>query len=104
MAVDDGAGQAGSMRLDRFLWFARLAKTRQAAQALAVAGTLRLDGRRIDRAHAPVRIGSVIAFVQGSRVRVIRIAMLPERRGPAAEAAMLYDELANPVDVPEARA
>lgn len=88
------------MRLDRFLWFARLAKTRGAAQAYAEAGTLRLDGRRIDRAHAPVRIGSVIAFVQAGTVRVIRVEALPKRRGPAPEARACYIDLANRIDAP----
>lgn len=92
------------MRLDRYLWFARLARTRGAAQALAEAGRVRLDGRRIDRAHAPVRVGSTLVFVHGSRVRVLRIAALPTRRGPASEAATLYADLANPVDAPESGA
>jgi len=98
----------GVMRLDRFLWFARLAKTRSAAQALAEAGMLRLDGRRIDRAHANVRIGSVLAFPLHGRVRVLRVEALPTRRGPAAEAATLYTSLesfaSNPVDAPESGA
>ena len=83
------------MRIDRFLWYARLARSRSVAQAMAEAGTIRLDGRRVDRAHLAVRAGSVLAFVQGSVVRVIRIDTLPARRGPAAEAASLYVELAN---------
>lgn len=92
------------MRLDRFLWFARLARTRNAAQTMAEAGNLRLDGRRIERAHVPVRVGSTLAFMQGERVRVIRIDALPRRRGPAAEAATLYTDLANTVDAPESGA
>lgn len=83
------------MRIDRFLWFARLARSRSAAQAMAEAGTLRLDGRRVDRAHLPVRVGSVLAFVQGDRVRIVRVAALPARRGPPAEAQALYLDLAN---------
>ncbi|MBY0519743.1 MAG: RNA-binding S4 domain-containing protein [Sphingomonas sp.] len=81
------------MRLDRFLWFARLARSRGVAQAMAEAGTMRLDGRRVDRAHAAVRVGSVLAFVQGSGVRVLRVEALPARRGPATEAATLYLDL-----------
>lgn len=99
---------APTMRLDRFLWFARLAKTRGAAQKIAEAGTLRLDGRRIERAHAPVRVGAVLAFPLGGRVRVLRVEALPSRRGPAAEAAALYTalEIAAPkgVDAPESGA
>lgn len=81
------------MRLDRFLWFARFAKTRSAAQALAQTGNVRVDGRRIERGHVPVRVGSTLAFVQGSRVRAIRIEKLPPRRGPAPEAQACYTDL-----------
>jgi ribosome-associated heat shock protein Hsp15 len=82
-----------TMRLDRYLWFARLVKTRTAAQDMAEAGTLRLDGRRIERSSAQVRVGSVIAFPLRGSVRVLRVEMLPHRRGPAPEAAALYQEL-----------
>jgi ribosome-associated heat shock protein Hsp15 len=82
-----------TMRLDRFLWFARIAKTRSAAQAIAEKGTLRLDGRRIERSAAPVRIGSVLAFPLYGDVRVIRIEALPGRRGPPAEALACYQNL-----------
>ncbi|MEO9130735.1 MAG: S4 domain-containing protein [Sphingomonas sp.] len=81
------------MRLDRFLWFVRLAKTRSAAQALAQTGSFRIDGRRVERGHAPVRVGSTLAFVQGNWVRVIRIEKLPPRRGPAPEAQACYSDL-----------
>ena len=82
------------MRLDRFLWFARLAKTRTIAQQLAEAGHLRIDGRVIDRAHCPVRIGNVLTFAAHGRVRAIRVLALPPRRGPAAEAQGCYADLA----------
>ena len=80
------------MRLDRFLWWTRLTKTRQVAQALAEAGTLRIDGRRIERAHCPVRIGDTLTFHHANRVRVIRVEALPTRRGPAPEAQACYSE------------
>ncbi|WP_425229181.1 RNA-binding S4 domain-containing protein [Sphingomonas sp.] len=81
------------MRLDRFLWWARLAKTRSAAQAIAADGRLRIDGRAVDRAHAAVRVGNVLTYAAGARVRGIRVGALPARRGPAAEAQGCYDEL-----------
>lgn len=84
------------MRIDKFLWFARLAKTRSAAQAMVESGTIRLDGRRVVRAHLPVRVGSVIALVHAGAVRVLRVEALPHRRGPAPEAAALITDIANP--------
>jgi ribosome-associated heat shock protein Hsp15 len=94
------------MRLDRFLWFARIVKKRELAQAMAESGHLRIDGRAVDRAHAPVRIGNVLTFAgHAGRVRVLRIESLPARRGPATEAAQLYTDLATlPVDAPESGA
>jgi ribosome-associated heat shock protein Hsp15 len=86
-------GETETMRLDRFLWFARLAKTRSAAQTIAAQGRLRLDGRTVDRSHKGVRIGSVLTFMQGSRVRVIRVLAFPARRGPAPEAQACYADL-----------
>jgi ribosome-associated heat shock protein Hsp15 len=83
-----------SMRLDRFLWWTRLARTRTTAQALAEEGRLRLDGRLVDRAHAPVRLGNILTFcAAGGRVRVLRVEALPRRRGPPAEAQQCYIDL-----------
>ena len=84
---------AETMRLDRFLWFVRLAKTRSFAQEVAEARHLRIDGRVIDRAHAPVRVGNVLTFPLHGRVRVIRVEALPARRGPAPEARGCYADL-----------
>lgn len=90
-----------SLRLDKFLWFARLAKTRAFAQTVAEQGHLRISGRTVDRAHAAVRVGDVLSFPLHGRVRVIRIAALPARRGPPAEARLCYEDL-SPVDAPAA--
>ena len=84
---------ADSLRLDKFLWFARIVKTRSAAQSLAEDGRIRIDGRVIDRAHAPVRVGDVLSFALRGEVRVLKVEALPARRGPAAEARALYSEL-----------
>jgi ribosome-associated heat shock protein Hsp15 len=85
---------AEAMRIDRFLWFARIVKKREWAQAMATAGHLRVDGRPIDKAATPVHPGQVLAFAtHGGRVRAIRVLALPERRGPAEEARACYSEL-----------
>lgn len=84
---------AESLRLDKFLWFARIVKTRSLAQQLAEGGRIRLSGRLIDRSHAPVKVGDVLSFAVHGRVRVIRVEAIPARRGPPAEARALYTEL-----------
>lgn len=87
------------MRLDRFLWFARLAPTRGAAQGIVADGRPRIDGRPVARAHAAVRVGDVLTFAAFGRVRVVRVDALPPRRGPAAEARACYAELCAPAPV-----
>ena len=84
---------AETLRLDKFLWFARIVKTRALAQELAEQGRLRLNGRVVDKAHATVRIGDVLSFASRGEVRVLNVEALPSRRGPAAEARSLYSEL-----------
>lgn len=86
-------GGAAAMRLDVFLWYARLARTRSAAQALVATGRVRLDGRLVERAHVPVRVGSILVWAQGPRVRALRVEALPRRRGPAPEAQGCYADL-----------
>ena len=87
------AESPASLRLDKFLWFARIVKTRALAQEMAEQGRLRLNGRVIDKAHILVRPGDVLAFARNGEVRVLKIEALPTRRGPAAEARTLYSEL-----------
>ena len=87
-------GAAPTMRLDRFLWFARIVKTRPFAQALAEQGHMRIDGRPVDRAAAPVRVGNILTFVtHRGDIRTIRIDALPIRRGPPREAQDCYQDL-----------
>jgi len=81
------------MRLDKFLWFVRLTKTRGIAQDIAAAGHLRIDGRPTNRAHADVRVGQVLSFPLHGEVRVLRVEALPTRRGPAPEAQACYTNL-----------
>jgi ribosome-associated heat shock protein Hsp15 len=81
------------MRLDRFLYFIRLSKSRTLAQGLIEAGNIRLDGKRVAKAAEGVKVGSVIALPLRGQVRVLRVVALPSRRGPASEAQSCYEEL-----------
>lgn len=93
MADALASGHGPTLRIDKFLWFARLSKSRSTAQKLAEDGHIRLNGRRIERAHAPVRAGDLITFPHAAGVRVVRVIALPGRRGPAPEAQACYEEL-----------
>lgn len=81
------------MRLDRFLFFVRLLKSRTLAQAIIGEGRVRVDGKRVDKPSEEVRVGSVIALPLYDRIRILRVLALPARRGPAAEARSCYEEI-----------
>lgn len=87
------AASSPTLRIDKYLWFVRLANSRTSAQKLAETGYVRLNGRRIERAHAPVRPGDLITFPFGEAVRVVRVSALPFRRGPVPEALACYEEI-----------
>lgn len=87
-------------RLDKWLWQARFFKTRSLAAKVCAAGSIRIDGVPTQKAHAAIRPGMVLTFVQGRHIRVIEIVSLGERRGPASEAQGLYRDLQPPT--PEA--
>jgi len=78
------------VRVDKLLWFLRLAKTRPVAQTMAEEGHMRLNGRRIDRAHQKVAVGDVLTLSIGGTVKVIEVLSLPLRRGPYSEAQGCY--------------
>ena len=81
------------MRLDRFLFFVRLVKSRTLAQALIEAGNIRLDGKRVAKPAEEVKVGAVIALPLRGQVRVLRVLALPGRRGPPSEARAAYEEI-----------
>lgn len=91
------AARAEEMRLDLYLWWTRIVKKREWAQAMATAGRLRIDGRAVVKAACPVHVGQVLSFATRSgTVRAIRVVALPARRGPAEEARACYEDLLAP--------
>jgi len=83
-------------RIDKWLWHARVVRTRSAAAALAASGHVRLNSQRIDTASHIVRAGDVVTVALDRTVRVLKVAGFAERRGDAAAARMLYDDLTTP--------
>ena len=81
------------MRIDRYLHCIRLVKSRTLAQAVIETGHVRIDGKRVQKSSEDVRVGSTIALPLNDRVRVLRVITLPQRRGPASEARLCYEEL-----------
>ena len=89
-------------RIDKWLWYARFFKTRTLASKLCNGGRLRVNSDPIAKAHYRVRRGDVLTFPQGGRIRVVEVRAFGVRRGPAAEAQTLYEDLAPPTPRPAA--
>ncbi len=83
-----------TMRLDKWLFYARFFKTRALASAVITKGRVRLNGQRQSKPGHVVRPGDVLTFPMGDQARVIRVLAPGTRRGPATEAQTLYLDLA----------
>lgn len=86
-----------SVRLDKWLWFARFFKTRSLAARTVTQGGVRVNGTRVSKPSAAVRSGDLLTFSQGDRTRVVLVLAAGTRRGPAPEAAALYEDRSPPV-------
>jgi ribosome-associated heat shock protein Hsp15 len=84
-----------AIRLDKWLWQARLCKSRGVAAQTIAAGAVRVNAVRVLKPAAPLRVGDGVTVTLGQCVRVLRVRALGVRRGPAAEARTLYEDLAS---------
>jgi len=83
-------------RLDKWLWYARFFKSRSLSSKFCASGKLRINEVVVRKAHHAVHAGDVLTFPKGPCIRVVRVVELGARRGPAAEARTLYDDLDPP--------
>jgi ribosome-associated heat shock protein Hsp15 len=80
-------------RIDKWLWHARVVRTRSAAAALAASGHVRLNGQRADAPSRAVRPGDVITVALDRTVRVLKVVGFADRRGDAEAAQGLWQDL-----------
>lgn len=92
---------AARLRLDKWLWHARLFKSRTIAATRIAAGGFRVNREIVRKSHHTVQPGDVVTFAKGPYVRVVEIVALGARRGPAAEAQALYSDLNPPESQPK---
>lgn len=92
----NGNGGGESLRVDKWLWYARFFKSRSLATAMVSARRLRVNEQPVSKPNYQTRPGDVLTFPQGHHIRVIRVEAIGKRRGPAVEAQALYTDLAPP--------
>jgi ribosome-associated heat shock protein Hsp15 len=84
-------------RLDKWLWFARIVKSRTLAAQLVEDGKVRINRAKVAKPAQAVRPNDVLTIVIRGRVQVIRVVAPGARRGPPAEARLLYELLSPPI-------
>ncbi len=85
------------IRIDKWLWFARVIKTRTLAKKLVMAGKVRLNGVKTKSPSLDIRPDDVLTITLARRIVVYKVVSVGKRRGPAIEAALLYEDLSPPV-------
>lgn len=91
-----GQEPSAAQRIDQWLWFARIVKSRTLAQTLVAGGKVRLNRTKIDKPSTAVKPGDVLTLSLGPRVRILEILGIGKRRGPAPEAQRLFRDLTDP--------
>jgi ribosome-associated heat shock protein Hsp15 len=81
-------------RIDKWLWHARVIRTRSASATLVASGHVRINGDRIDAPSRAVRQGDVVTVALDRTVRVLKVTGFAERRGGSETTPMLWDDLA----------
>jgi len=87
---------SNKQRIDRWLWHARIVKTRPLSAALAASGHVRVNGKRVETSAYAIRQGDVLTIALPSTVRVLRVIDFANRRGAAPDAKRLYEEVRDP--------
>lgn len=83
-------------RLDKWLWHARVVKTRTDAAALVAKGRVRINGARQTSPGHAVKAGEILTIALDSRVRILKITGFTERRGDSVAARAIYVDLRSP--------
>ena len=85
------------LRADKWLWYARVAKTRSLAAGLIKSGKVRINSERISSPSRTITLEDVLTITLERQIKILKVLQLGSRRGPAAEAQLLYEDLSPPV-------
>lgn len=101
---DDPAGRDEAQRLDKWLWFARVLKSRTLASQLVINGKVRINRTRVTKPSHALRKGDVLTIALRGKVKILKVLATGHRRGPPAEARQLYEIVGDRPSAPNAPA
>lgn len=90
------SAEGATLRIDKWLWYARVTKSRSLAQKLAVSGHVRVNKEKISSSSKSIRPGDVLTVTLERKILILRVVALGSRRGPYEEAKLLYEDLSPP--------
>lgn len=93
---DETETGATSQRIDRWLWFVRVVKSRTLAAGLVSDGRVRINREKATKPSQTVKPGDVLTITVGPRLRILKVVAFGLRRGPPSEAQTLYQDLTPP--------
>ena len=93
---DEKPASSGAQRIDKWLWYARASKSRSLAARLVTGGAVRINRIKTTKASETVKPGDVVTVTVHHHVRVLEVMLPGTRRGPATEAATLFNDLTPP--------
>jgi len=85
-----------AVRIDKWLFFARIVKSRSLAAKFVAAGQVRINGEKTTQPSRQLRVGDIVTMTRDQRVYVLRLCATGTRRGPASEARLLYEDMSPP--------
>ncbi len=91
-----------TIRIDKWLWFARFFKNRTVSARIISQGKVRLNGKHISKPSTTLKKGDALTFSQGDILRLVKVLELGKRRGPFKEALSLYHEIEEKIYVDKA--
>lgn len=93
MSNDTQTTAVEKLRLDKWLWYTRVIKSRTLAQKLITSGAVRVDSQRVTGADYKISPGMIVTMTVHEKVRIFKVLKTGTRRGPAPEAQSLYEDL-----------
>ncbi|MBD8891711.1 RNA-binding S4 domain-containing protein [Roseibium litorale] len=90
------SAEGATLRIDKWLWYARVTKSRSLAQKLATSGHVRVNKEKIDSSSKAIRAGDVLTIALERKILILKVVALGTRRGPYEEARLLYEDLSPP--------
>ena len=82
-----------TIRLDIYLYYIRIFKSRRLANKFVSLNRLRISGQVTQKAHKMISIGDVLTMTIKDNVKIFRVLDIPNRRGPYSESLNFYEDI-----------